>query len=121
VAALAAIVVAIHLAFVVFVIAGALLALRWPRVIWLHAPAVVWAVWIEWSGGVCPLTPLEQQLRTRAGLAPYEGDFIARWLFPVLYPEELTRSSQIVLGAVAIAVNLAAYAWLLHRARRGRR
>lgn len=117
---LAALVVAIHLAFVWFVVAGACLALRWPRVIWLHIPAVVWAVWIEWTGRICPLTPLENHLRARAGLARYEGDFIARWVFPLLYPDGLTREVQVALGAAALVLNAGIYAWLLSRRRRGR-
>jgi hypothetical protein len=116
-ASLAALTVALHLAFVVFVAAGALLALRWPRIIWLHVPAVAWAVWIEWSGGICPLTPLENDLRARAGLAPYAGDFIARWVFPLLYPEGLTRTTQIALGAIALIANAALYGWLFVRRR----
>ena len=117
-AGLAALVVGLHLAFVIFVAFGALLALRWPGLLWLHAPAVAWAVWIEWSGGVCPLTPIENDLRARAGLAPYEGDFIARWIFPMLYPEGLTRTSQLALGAAALIVNGALYGWLLVRRRK---
>lgn len=117
---LAALVVAIHVAFVWFVVAGAWLALRWPRVIWLHIPAVVWAVWIEWTGRICPLTPLENDLRARAGLARYEGDFIARWVFPLLYPDGLTREVQVALGAAALVLNAGIYAWLLSRRRRGR-
>lgn len=117
---LAALVVAIHLAFVWFVVAGAWLALRWPRVIWLHVPAVAWAVWIEWTGRICPLTPLENDLRARAGLAPYEGDFIARWVFPLLYPDGLTRDVQVALGAAALVLNAGIYAWLLARRQRGR-
>ena len=119
-AGLAALVVAIHLAFVVFVSAGALLALKWPRIVWFHFPAVIWGVWIEWSGGVCPLTPIENHLRVRAGLAPYESDFIARWIFPLLYPEGLTRELQFALGAVVLTVNVGIYAWLLARRRRRR-
>ena len=116
-AGLAAVVVGLHVAFVTFVVAGAWLATRWPRVIWLHLPAVVWAIWIEWSGGICPLTPLENDLRARAGLAPYEGDFIARWIFPLLYPEGLTRTTQLALGAAALIINVAIYGWLLLRRR----
>ena len=116
-AGLAAVVVGLHVAFVIFVVAGAWLATRWPRVVWLHLPAVVWAIWIEWSGGICPLTPLENDLRARAGLAPSEGDFIARWIFPLLYPEGLTRTTQLALGAAALIINVAIYGWLLLRRR----
>lgn len=116
---LADLVVMAHAAFVVFVLAGGLLVARWSWVAWLHLPAVVWAVGIEWGGGVCPLTPLENALRARGGLSTYEGGFVVRYLEPVLYPVGLTRRWQFVLGAVALAVNLAAY-WAIGRRRQGR-
>ncbi|MDP1568835.1 MAG: DUF2784 domain-containing protein [Vicinamibacterales bacterium] len=107
---MSALIVVVHAAFVVFVAGGALLVWRWPRVAWVHVPAVVWAAWIELSGGVCPLTPLEQAWRAREGLAPYEGDFIANWVFPWLYPEGLSREMQIGLGAGALLLNAGVYA-----------
>lgn len=118
---MSALIVLVHAAFVLFVAAGALLVWRWPRVAWLHLPAVAWAAWIELSGGVCPLTPLEQEWRRREGLAPYEGDFIANWIFPWLYPEGLTREMQIALGIAALAINLALYAAGVARWRAARR
>jgi hypothetical protein len=78
-------------------------------VIWIHLPAVVWGAYIEFSGGICPLTPLENELRARAGLDSYSGDFVAQYLFPVLYPGGLTRDAQVVIGLVALAVNLGLY------------
>jgi len=103
-------IVVVHAAFVLFVACGALLVWRWPRVAWAHLPAVAWAAWIELSGGVCPLTPLEQEWRRHEGLAPYEGDFIAEWVFPWLYPEGLTRETQTALGAGALLLNAGLYA-----------
>jgi hypothetical protein len=114
---LAALVVAAHLAFVAFAVAGGLLALRWPFVAWVHVPAAVWAVYIEATGGICPLTPLENEFRLRAGLDVYSGDFVARYLFPVLYPESLTREVQVMLGAIVLGVNVSVYGWLLRRRR----
>jgi hypothetical protein len=118
-ALLAALVVAAHLAFVVFAVAGGLLALRWPRTAWLHVPAAVWAAFIEFSGGICPLTPIEGELRRRAGLEPYAGDFVANYVFPVLYPDGLTREAQVVIGAFVVVVNVVAYGLVIRRARRG--
>ena len=105
----AGLIVLAHMAFVVFAAGGVLLVLRWPRLAWVHLPAVAWAAFIEFSGGICPLTPLEQSLRARAGLEAYTGDFVARYLFPVLYPEGLTREAQLVIGLAVIAVNAAGY------------
>ena len=106
----AGLVVLVHLFFVLFAVAGALLGLKWPRALWAHLPAVAWAAYIEFSGGLCPLTPLEHSLRARAGLDYYTGDFIARYLFPVLYPEGLTRDAQVVIGLGALLINVILYA-----------
>ena len=114
-------VVVLHLAFVVFVALGGFLALRWPRTAWVHLPAAVWGAGIELTGWICPLTPLENELRRRAGREPYSGDFIAQYVLPVLYPEGLTRGTQIVMGVVVIAANVAIYAIVLRRARARRR
>lgn len=115
---LAGVVVALHLAFVIFAAAGALLALRWPRVPWLHIPAAAWAASIEFSGGICPLTPIENALRAKAGLAYYSGDFIARYLFPVLYPAGLTREAQVASGLVVLAANVGLYIFVYTRRKR---
>lgn len=114
-AVLAGIIVLIHLALVMFAASGALLALRWRWIPWVHVPVVAWAAYIEFSGGICPLTPLENDLRARAGLGFYSGDFVAQYLFPVLYPNGLTREAQLVIGAVVLAMNLALYAWVWRR------
>lgn len=120
-AALAAdLVVLIHLAFVVFVVAGGFLVLWKPRVAWAHVPAAVWGVFIEVSGRVCPLTPLENRLRVAGGESAYAGDFVERYIMPVLYPVDLTREIQVGLGVGALAVNVAVYTWLWRRARRAR-
>jgi hypothetical protein len=113
-------VVAIHFAFVVFVVIGGLLVLAWPRLIWVHVPAVLWGVLVEFTGWICPLTPLENRLREQAGQRQYEGDFIARYILPVLYPEGLTRKTQFILGGVALAINIAIYAVIAVRHRRSR-
>ena len=108
-------VVLIHVSFVVFVLVGGLLVLRWPRMVWLHIPAAAWGVVVEYAGWICPLTPLEDDLRQRAGLAAYSGDFIAHYVLPVLYPEELTRHTQLVLGSVALTFNVIVYWRVLRR------
>ena len=117
---LAGAVVLAHLLFVIFAVSGALLALRWRWIPWIHLPAVAWAAFIEFSGGICPLTPLENDLRGAAGLEYYSGDFIARYLFPVLYPDGLTRQAQFIFGVLVLALNGAAYGWLMFRSVPGR-
>ena len=92
-----------------FVVAGGLLVVRWPRVAWAHLPAAAWGVWVELAGWVCPLTPIENWLRQQAGQAVYTTSFIERYLLPVLYPPALTRETQWVLGGLVLAVNAAVY------------
>lgn len=114
-AILAALVVAVHLAFVVFATLGGLLAVRWPRIAWVHIPCAAWAAFVEFSGRICPLTPLENALRARAGLDDYSGDFVAHYVLPVLYPAGLTRDAQIAIGLFVVALNVVAYGWVLRR------
>ena len=115
---LADVVSTVHFAFVIFVGVGAFLAVRWPRVAWLHVPAAVWGAGIEFFQLVCPLTPLEIGLRARAGQAGYSGGFIEHYILPLVYPSGMTRGIQIGLGVAVVVVNLAVYGWILARRRR---
>jgi len=112
---LAEAVVVIHFGFVLLVVAGGFLVLRWPRAAWIQLPAAVWGVLVEWSGWICPLTPLENWLRAHGDAAGYTGGFVERYFLPVLYPASLTRGVQILLGAGALAANLIAYALVFAR------
>lgn len=112
---LADLVVVVHIGFVLFVALGGLLVMRWRRAAWVHLPAAAWGVLIEYSGWICPLTPLETELRERAGEARYSGDFIAHYALPLLYPEKLTRMTQIVLGSAALVLNAVVYWRILRR------
>ena len=120
--ALADLVLLAHAAFILFAAAGALLLRRFPRVAWLHLPAVAWGVAIEWSGGVCPLTPLEVWLRRRAGTTGYGGDFIEHYVTAVIYPAGLTRGMQVALGGGLLLLNVFLYrrAWSVRPGRAGR-
>ena len=109
--------VLIHGLWLVFVVGGALLAIRWPRVAWVHIPAVVWGVLIELQGWVCPLTPLENELRRMGGQAGYAGGFIERYVTGFVYPAGLTREIQIALGVALLVLNVALYAWVWRRSR----
>lgn len=115
---LADVLVAIHLVFIAFAIAGGLLVLRRRRVAWLHVPAFAWAALISLFGWYCPLTPLENRFRHAAGQAGYDGGFIEHYLLPIVYPERLTREFQIGLGVGVLALNLAVYAAVARRWRR---
>jgi hypothetical protein len=113
-------VLVVHLAFVIFVIAGAALALRWPKVARLHLPAAAWGAFVEFSGYVCPLTPVENWLRRAAGAAGYTGGFVEHYVLATLYPAGLTRTAQMALGFFVVAVNAALYTVVLRRVRRAR-
>ncbi|MDT3671990.1 MAG: DUF2784 domain-containing protein [Aromatoleum sp.] len=108
-------VVALHFAFILFVVAGGLLALRWPRLAWVHLPLVAWGAGIELIGWVCPLTPLENVLRRAAGQAGYAGGFIDHYLTPLIYPPGLTREHQLALGLFVTIVNVVIYGMIALR------
>lgn len=120
-AVLADALVLVHLAFIAFVVAGAWLLFRWPRLVWLHLPAVAWGAYVEFSGAICPLTPLENVLRARAGESGYEGGFIAHYILPLMYPAGLTPQVQLALGTAVVVLNALAYAcwWRARHRRRG--
>ena len=112
-------VVVFHAAFVAFVVVGGWLVVRWPRVALIHIPAAIWGALIEFAGWVCPLTPLENYLRGRAGERGYAGGFVEHYVLRALYPDGLTPTIQWGLGVFVIIVNVAAYGYVL-RARRHR-
>ena len=109
------IVLLLHLAFIVFVIFGGLLALRNAKWAWLHAPAAVWAALVELAGWICPLTPLENWLSFRAGAGTYQDSFIAYYIFPLIYPTQLTRNVQIILGTGVVLICLITYSLVIYK------
>jgi hypothetical protein len=111
-------VLVLHGLFIVWAALGALAVWRWPRLAWLHLPALAWAMWIEASGGVCPLTPLENSLRRAAGQAGYSGGFIDHYLGGIIYPAGLTRQTQWLVAGALLLINLVGYGLMIRRARR---
>ena len=109
-----------HLAFITFAVFGGLLALIWRWVPWVHVPAVAWGAAVEFFGWFCPLTPLENLLRPASGSAGYSEGFIEHYLMPIIYPEELTRELQMLLGCALVVFNLAVY-FVVWRRRRIRK
>jgi hypothetical protein len=112
---LADVVLLLHLAFVLFAMFGGLLALRHPGAVWLHLPALLWGVVVQWADLICPLTPLENRLRALGGGDVYGGGFIEHYLMWLLYPDALTIELRYVLGFMLIAVNVAIYRRALKR------
>ncbi len=112
---LADLVVIFHGVFILIAVFGGLLVFRWRRWAWFHVPAFLWAGFIELTGGICPLTPLENRLRDLGGGAAYQGDFIDRYLIPLIYPNDLTREIQIAMGIFVILFNMGVYALYWYR------
>lgn len=101
--------VVVHFAFTLFVIFGGFLVWVRRRAIYAHLPVLAWGCWIELSGRICPLTPLENYLRHRAGEVGYGGGFLQHYILAVLYPPGLTREMQWGLAVVLVAINMLAY------------
>ncbi len=115
---LAECVAVLHLAFVLFVLFGGLLTLRWPWMPWVHLPAAAWGAAVEFCNWYCPLTPIENALRRAGGSDAYTGGFLEHYVLPLLYPATLTRSGQILLGAAVVLLNAAIYLLVWHLSRR---
>ena len=113
-------IVIIHFGFIVFVVLGGLLVFRWPKLMWLHLPAVAWGVVIEFARFICPLTPLENRLRIAAGEGGYSSGFINQYLIPVVYPDGLNGPTQIALGVLVISINLALYGVVVAKRKRNK-
>ncbi len=105
----------LHLAFILFVVAGGALVVWKPRLVWLHIPAVIWGALIELLGWFCPLTPLENHFLKLSGESGYEGGFIEHYLLPLIYPETLTPATQYAVGSFVLAINAVMYIWLWRR------
>ena len=98
-----------HFVFILFVIIGGFLVIRWRWIIWLHIPCAIWGALIEFAGWICPLTPWENYLRVAAGSSGYSGGFIEHYIIPIIYPSGLTRELQLIFGGVVILINIIAY------------
>ena len=114
---LADLVVVVHLVFIAFVAVGGLLAIKWPLLVRLHLPVVLWAAAIVTIGFTCPLTPLEKHLRRRAGASSYDGGFVDHYLNDVVYPGRYTALARVIVAAVI----LGGYTALLAQNRRSTR
>ena len=110
-------VVVVHLVFIIFVLLGGLIAIKWRYLGLLHIPAVLWAAWVEFQGWICPLTPLENWFRQQAGMGEYPNSFIDQYLVPIIYPAGLNREWQMILGTLVIILNVTIYAWVWRRGR----
>ena len=116
----AGVVAGLHLALVAFMLTGSLLALRWPRLLWLHAPVALLVLAVNVSGQPCPLTVWELDLLAAAGAPGYTDGFIDHYLLePFGAPDVHTAAAQIGIYTVAFTSNLVGYG--LHAVRALRR
>lgn len=102
-------IVILHFLFIVFVVFGGILCFHSIKWVWIHVPALIWGIFIELTGGVCPLTPLENFLRDNKSGTGYEEGFIGHYLLSIIYPDGLTRNIRIFLGFSLLAFNLLVY------------
>ena len=109
----------LHLAFILFALLGAVLAMRWRWIPLIHLPAAAWGFFVELTGRACPLTYLENYLRIKAGQSGYTESFIEHYILDIIYPSGLTREIQFALAGVVVVVNIAIYGWLFSRRRHG--
>ncbi|AJR05257.1 DUF2784 domain-containing protein [Photobacterium gaetbulicola] len=107
---LADLVVILHLLFIIFALLGGSLVLWRGYMLLVHVPAALWVAVISFKGWICPLTPLENQLRQAAGGEGYPGGFVEHYIIPVIYPVGLRFDVQFLLGMVAIGINIVIYA-----------
>ncbi|WP_243349398.1 DUF2784 domain-containing protein [Parabacteroides sp. FAFU027] len=118
---LADFIVLIHFSFILFVVLGGLLVLRWRKVIYFHIPAMFWGAIVEFYNIICPLTPWENHFREVGGAERYESDFIENYLIPVMYPAGLTVSIQFILGCLVVVTNLIIYSIVIWKYRKNRK
>lgn len=111
----------LHVAFILFVLLGAVMALRWRWMPYVHVPAAAWGFFVELTGRACPLTYMENYFRIKAGQTGYADSFIEHYILNIVYPIGITRNVQFVLAGVVVVVNVAIYGWLLYRWRHGPR
>ena len=116
---LATLTLLLHFSFILFVIFGALLILRFKKIIYFHIPAVVWGAYIEFSHSICPLTHLENYFLKKAGKDQYSIDFVENYVFKIIYPPALDYEIQTYLGIILIFVNLVIYYYIVKKSRTG--
>ena len=102
-------VVQFHIAFIVFVVIGGFLTWRWKWIAWIHIPGALWGATVQFAGGRCPLTPLENHLRRLAGEAGYDGGVSEHYITPPMYTGDWSAQLRVVLGTLVVILNVAAY------------
>lgn len=112
---LARAVAAVHVSYVVFVMLGSLLVLRWPALLGVHLLAVVWAGATMIFDLGCPLTPWEKTFWKRGGREPYEEGFLQHHVLRTRFDPASSRRNHILLGAFVLTLNAIVYLVVLRR------
>jgi len=107
----------LHALFILWVVFGALLTRSRPVLRWLHIASLVWGILTELLPWPCPLTLLENWFEIKAGVEPYQGGFLLRYLDKLVYPD-ISATLLTVAGVIICALNLALYGRLMWIARR---
>ncbi len=118
---LSRLIVLLHFAFILFVLFGALLVLKWPKIVWVHIPLALWGIIVEYFNFICPLTPWENNFRRLASSTVYKSGFIEHYIIPLMYPEGLSRNLQFILGSLVVIINLLIYGFIIYRSFRNRK
>jgi hypothetical protein len=105
---LAEIVLVVHLAWIVWVIAGAYFTRNRPFLAAFHIASLIWGLLVELGPWPCPLTLAEEFLEGNAGIDPYRGGFLVNYLDSIVYPN-LPESVLITLGVAVCMFNLLVY------------
>ena len=106
---LAKIVLLIHLLFIFFVVLGAFSYLISTKLLYLHLLALCWAVYIEFTSSICPLTYIENWLLIQDQASFYDDGFIENYILRIIYPEGINSNIQMILGFILITLNILFY------------
>lgn len=110
-------IIIVHFVFILWVVLGGFVVLLRLGFVWLHLPALIWGIVVEWNGWICPLTPLENFYRAQRGVAQYRGGFIEHYIVPIIYPEGLTRSHQVIMAVALLLLNIVIYIFVIRKYR----
>jgi hypothetical protein len=107
-----------HFAFIVFALFGGAIVFFKRRAAWFHIPAVMWSAAVNFASWICPLTPLENSFRAKAGQAGFEGGFIQHYIEPLVYPGGMPRKMELIAGVSVLVWNVLMYLIVIHWGRR---
>ena len=103
----------LHFLFAAFAVFGGVLVAYNFAWSWVHIPTVFWSSVVNLMGWTCPLTPLENALRIRAGQSGYSGGFIRHYVGRAVFPRGMPRRLALVAGISIVLGNALVYAGIL--------